>query len=175
MTSTRPANPAPVHPEDDPDRALWVRTREEYGRALTQARAICPQGATDAILHQCARGLLEHFQAIRALKLALTRQKARGGAQPARQASTPAIPVPFCPQCRGDMYDNRKDKTSKGAPDFRCKKKSCLDAQGRMMAGWVDPKQEGGVRWAKMRGPEPGDGGDDSTFPEGYDDDELPF
>lgn len=156
----------------DPDRALWVRAREEYARALTQARAVCPQGVSDAILHQCARGLLEHFQALRALKVAMGRQKGRPGAQPARQGP---IAVPACPQCQGPMYDNRTDKTSPGAPDFRCKRKQCLDASGHIYAGWLDPKQEGGIRWAKPQQAHPaGVGGDDSNFPEGYDD-ELPF
>lgn len=167
----------PAPPEDpDPDWALWLRAQDEYGRALTKARAICPQGAPDHIVHVCARGLLEHFQALRSLKLAMNRQKAKGGAQQARPAAQAAIPVPVCPSCTGAMYDNRGDKKAAGAPDFRCKKKTCLDSQGRIMAGWVDPKKPGGVRWAKPA-PQAGDPGDDSNFPEEYDldDDDLPF
>jgi hypothetical protein len=170
----RQANQAPPPPEEDPDRVLWLKAQDEYGKALVKSRAICPQGAPDSLLHVCARGLLEHFQALRELKLAMTRQKARRGAQPPRQGPTPAIPVPLCPQCEGPVYDNRQDKTSPGAPDFRCKRKQCVDAMGKQYAGWLDSKKPGGVRWAKPY--RPGEGGDDSNFPEGYDDeDELPF
>jgi hypothetical protein len=175
------SNQPPADPE--PDKVIWIRAREEYLRALTQARAVCAQGSSDAVLHQCARGLLEHFHALRLLKIAVSQarggQKARGGAQPPRQAT---IPVPYCPQCQGPMYDNRKDKPTASAPDFRCKKKNdCLAADGRPVAGWVDSKAEGGVRFSKLaerqgRTPVDSRGYDaetDADFSE--DDDDLPF
>lgn len=32
---------------------------------------------------------------------------------------------PYCPKCKGDMWDNRRSKRNPRAPDYRCKNKEC--------------------------------------------------
>jgi hypothetical protein len=48
---------------------------------------------------------------------------------PLQQRSRPAAqsPVPSCPKCGSDMWDNRGRKTNPRAPDFRCKDKANCD------------------------------------------------
>jgi hypothetical protein len=45
-----------------------------------------------------------------------------GGDGPSAEA---APDVPACPDCGGEMWDNRADKKSARAPDFKCKEKKC--------------------------------------------------
>lgn len=44
--------------------------------------------------------------------------------------------VPACPQCGGEMWDNRGKKKNPKAPDFRCKNENCLDAKGYQTGVW---------------------------------------
>ena len=41
-------------------------------------------------------------------------------------------PSPSCPECGGPMWDNRADKRSARAPDFRCRDQAC---DGRIWPG----------------------------------------
>ena len=41
-------------------------------------------------------------------------------------------PPPGCPKCGGPMWDNRADKRSAKAPDFRCRDRAC---DGRIWPG----------------------------------------
>ena len=36
-----------------------------------------------------------------------------------------AAPIPTCPKCQGEMWDNRVGKRNPRAPDFKCKNKEC--------------------------------------------------
>jgi len=45
-----------------------------------------------------------------------------------------------CPQCGGEMWDNRQNKTNPKAPDFKCKDPNCLDDKGYVTAVWDKPK-----------------------------------
>ena len=36
-----------------------------------------------------------------------------------------AAPLPTCPKCSGDMWDNRVGKRNPKAPDFKCKDREC--------------------------------------------------
>jgi len=36
-----------------------------------------------------------------------------------------AAPIPNCPKCGGDMWDNRVGKRNPKAPDFKCKDREC--------------------------------------------------
>jgi hypothetical protein len=62
------------------------------------------------------------------------------GSAPGRPAPSP---VPPCPKCGGEAWDNRapeKKKTPK-SPDFRCKNQQCgteKDGEFRVTAWWVD-------------------------------------
>lgn len=47
-----------------------------------------------------------------------------------------ALPAPRCPRCQGLMHDNRADKSSPKAPDFRCRNANCVDDEGRRTAAW---------------------------------------
>jgi hypothetical protein len=64
--------------------------------------------------------------------------KAEGNGGPTGAALDMSIPVPKCPKCSGQMWDNRTSKKSPRAPDFKCKDKDNCDG-----ALWVDklPKQ----------------------------------
>lgn len=42
--------------------------------------------------------------------------------------STPPSGVPKCPDCGGDMWDNRVNKKNPKGPDFKCKNSSCMKA-----------------------------------------------
>jgi hypothetical protein len=79
--------------------------------------------------------------------IALSRQQSSppaGRATPAatgRPAPSPAAdtgPVPACPACGGEMWDNRKGKKNPKGPDFRCKDKECLDEKGFVTSSWVE-------------------------------------
>jgi len=41
-----------------------------------------------------------------------------------------------CPQCQGEMYDNRLTKKNPKAPDYKCKDPNCLDDKGYVTAVW---------------------------------------
>ena len=41
------------------------------------------------------------------------------------QPTAEATPIPTCPKCQGDMWDNRASKRNPRAPDFKCKNKEC--------------------------------------------------
>ena len=60
-------------------------------------------------------------------------------AAPAPRAQQPSadVDVPACPQCGGEMYDNRGSKKNEKQPDFRCKDKECK-ADGNYVTGvWL--------------------------------------
>jgi hypothetical protein len=52
----------------------------------------------------------------------------------------------LCPNCNGEMWDNRSNKRNPKAPDFKCKDPNCIDEEsGRVSAAWlpkVKPQQE---------------------------------
>jgi hypothetical protein len=171
---TAPATAPPLSDREKLERRLWAAVNHDYERALALAVKFWPlQSNNPETVAGAAASLLNHFRELRRIATAPSRSGKAGG-QPGAKAAAPAPP---CPVCNSAVYDNRTSKTSAGAPDFRCKNKSCLDAGGKQYAGWVDPKAEGGVRWAKPAPPAGGGGGYDGG---GYDDldgedDDLPF
>lgn len=50
---------------------------------------------------------------------------ARPGPRVAEPAPASGAPSPPCPRCTGPMWDNRANKRSPRAPDWRCKDKEC--------------------------------------------------
>jgi len=44
---------------------------------------------------------------------------------PDQQTPEEASPVPNCPKCGGEMWDNRVGKRNPRAPDFKCKDREC--------------------------------------------------
>lgn len=102
--------------------------------------------------------------------------------QPARQQQQGAparSPVPACPNCGGEMYDNRGNKRNPKAPDFRCKDKSCVDDRGFTTGAWEeDRKPAPASRRAPARTKElvPAGEPDYTEDPDfGDDEDDLPF
>ena len=71
-------------------------------------------------------------------------QRARPNARPRQQPvddfDDDSFP-PNCDYCGGDVWDNRKNKRTPKAPDFRCKDKDNCGA-----AGWL--QSDGDVKWA---------------------------
>jgi hypothetical protein len=76
-------------------------------------------------------------------------------------ASTPDLsaPVPKCPQCGGDMWDNRTKKQSAKSPDFKCK--TC----GKAI--WADSKADSKTEpKTEAKTGKPAGGSNGSTFDE---------
>lgn len=49
-----------------------------------------------------------------------------------------------CPNCGGDMWDNRENKKNPKAPDYKCKDKTCIDPEsGMVTAVWLPKKPHG--------------------------------
>ena len=67
-------------------------------------------------------------------------QKSRGKAQPAKKSRV-VEQVPSCPNCQGEMYDNRENKKNPAGPDWRCKDKSCTQ-EGYTTALWEKNRGE---------------------------------
>lgn len=68
-----------------------------------------------------------------------------------------------CPECGGQMWDNRERKTNPKAPDFKCKDKNCSGVIWKFKAPPAQAPIPGGHLEAEMRGaPPPGD--DDIPF-----------
>jgi hypothetical protein len=42
-----------------------------------------------------------------------------------QQQPADATPIPNCPKCQGEMWDNRVGKKNPKAPDFKCKDREC--------------------------------------------------
>lgn len=63
--------------------------------------------------------------------------------------------VPTCARCSGEMHDNRSDKPSAKAPDFRCKDPDCVDDQGRRSALWARDLLKPAPKAAQSNGPRP--------------------
>jgi hypothetical protein len=64
----------------------------------------------------------------------------RGSGKPAANgnaASHDNSPVPPCPQCGGEMWDNRGRKKNPKQADFRCKDKECMDESGYQTSAWA--------------------------------------
>jgi hypothetical protein len=53
-------------------------------------------------------------------------------------------PVPMCPKCQGEMWDNRASKRNPRAPDFKCKTSGC--------EGVIWPPREAGAAPAAPAG-----------------------
>lgn len=62
---------------------------------------------------------------------------------PPSNGGVPA-PAPHCPDCGGEVYDNRGNRPSPKSPHFKCKNKSCGSV------GW---EGSDGVSWQKARQP----------------------
>lgn len=63
----------------------------------------------------------------------------------AETAATPAadVPLPTCPTCKGEMWDNRVGKRNPRAPDFKCKSREC---EGVLWPGQWPPKPKDGAQ-----------------------------
>ena len=85
---------------------------------------------TDAEIRVAATLFIEENKQRRTEQISAER-KARSSA-PAHAA----VDVPACPQCGGEMWDNRGRKKNPKAPDFRCKNENCLDAKGYQTGVW---------------------------------------
>lgn len=57
----------------------------------------------------------------------------------AGEMEVPTIPLPTCPKCDSEMWDNRDRKKNPKAPDFKCKDKAC---DGVYWPGQWPPKEE---------------------------------
>lgn len=62
------------------------------------------------------------------------------GAAPS--STSPNDAAPRCPDCGGEVYDNRGNRPSPKSPHFKCKSKSCG------AVGWLG---DNGVSWQKSR------------------------
>lgn len=50
---------------------------------------------------------------------------------------------PICPNCGGEMWDNRQSKKNPKMPDFRCKNKECKDDKGYQTGVYIPKPKKG--------------------------------
>ena len=150
------------------DRELWIQAKHEYEVALARAVAIWTANHPPETLNAITATLLIHFnrlrenderkeekareKAVRAEQRAQAPQPGPGGPQKGKpQGAQYTGPVPECPWCQGEMWDNRTTKKSPAMPDFKCKQQyqPCLDAEGRPHGLWIDQKT-GNLRLPKV-------------------------
>lgn len=74
-------------------------------------------------------------------------------AEPAKVAS--GIIPDACTKCGGPIYDNRLNKKSAKAPDWKCKNAECKDDRGYTTGGWRKPDPAAEVKPAPAAGGEP--------------------
>lgn len=100
------------------------------------------------------------------------RAPAKAAPKAAPKAAAP-IAVPSCPTCGGDMWDNREGKTNPKAPDFKCKRRDCLDEKGYVTALWIKDLITAPRSSDELFAPVGAPSYDDEPLPEPTDD--LPF
>jgi hypothetical protein len=100
-------------------------------------------------IQKAAYTVLSHLQTLRReerLHVTLpTIPNAARSAQPKAQPAAPSIPS-ACPQCGGELWDNRENKKNPKAPDWKCKDKTCIDAKGFVTAGWLEKPNAKGAK-----------------------------
>jgi hypothetical protein len=67
-----------------------------------------------------------------------------GASQPTAAPNDAGSPAPRCPDCGGEVYDNRGNRPSPKSPHFKCKNKACASV------GWEGTD---GISWQKARQP----------------------
>lgn len=163
------------------ERLLWVQAKQDYSHALaiaTEAWGSVPQvdgttlqAATATVLIHITK--LRQDGTIRSLVRPAAPTAVKREGAPTSQAS---VAVPACPQCGGDMWDNRGRKKNPKAPDFKCKDKSCVDAKGYNTGCWekdLKPSPVMAAAMAQQKPPRPF-----ADLPEALEDgegDDLPF
>jgi hypothetical protein len=72
-------------------------------------------------------------------------QSSKPAPRPETRSAAPSIPS-ACPQCGGELWDNRENKKNPKAPDWKCKDKTCIDAKGFVTAGWLEKPNAKGAK-----------------------------
>ena len=125
MTTATKPQPAPST-MTEADRALWVQAKHDYKQAVAISAAVWMEKDETTpmdVVQAGAATVLIHITKLRA-------EQGRGfrltAPTPAQLASQPEVEIPEdCPQCGGEMWDNRGDKKNPRGPDFKCKDPDC--------------------------------------------------
>jgi hypothetical protein len=170
------------------ERALWVQAKLDYDHALAIANDVwkgCeqtdggPERTADALQAATATILIH----VKHLRESSHRTAAPSTAAPAavkrdetRGASQASGAVPPCPQCGGEMWDNRGKKKNPKSADFACKQKNgaCVNEKGYKTGVWEEKAKPNGARGAAHARPTEGY----DEMPSGIAEDEsdsLPF
>jgi hypothetical protein len=141
-------------PMTESERALWVQAKQDYTHALKIAEEAWPEGTDNLAIQAAAATILIHITKLRGeerLHVRVPPQAAPAAVK--RDDTSPApsqapVAVPPCPQCGGEMWDNRgKKKNPKGA-DFTCKQKNgeCVNDKGFKTGLWEKDLKKGNGR-----------------------------
>ena len=166
------------------ERALWVQASDDYAHALAIAKkAWLTADWADVepnVVQAATATVLIHITKLResSHRTAAPSSTARAAVNPKLPASGAPVAVPPCPQCGGEMWDNRGRKKNPKAPDFVCKdKQGCKDDKGYTTGLWERDLKAGNGRPNAMAGknaqPESYQDRPDALAEDGGDD--LPF
>jgi hypothetical protein len=139
MTTTAP-NPQ-VPPQDTAELAIWKQARRDYKQARALAFEAMDAGdgfpADSAAIQAATATILNHVRELREDAARVQRQ-AHAGTNTNGSPPPAGVEIPeACPQCQGEMYDNRGDKKHARSPDFKCKDPEC----GKAI--WLTPPPKG--------------------------------
>jgi hypothetical protein len=124
------------------ERALWKQAQDDYDHALKIAsKAWADRGHAhdDTTVQAAAATVLIHVTKLRQDSPRAAAQPSTAPAAMTREvspASQASAAVPPCPQCGGEMWDNRGKKKNPKGPDFKCKDKECKDDKGYGTGLW---------------------------------------
>lgn len=82
--------------------------KEAFPAQIEALRAVFVEGVIETVNHAVEAGVVAEP----------TKPAAAGGSSSSGSSNE-------CPECGGDMWDNRDSKRNPKAPDFKCKDKSC--------------------------------------------------
>ena len=113
---------------------LWVRVLDDYRKAYTVVERVWPKDTPPEVRVEATATALNHYRETRRAMLPHNQPQATAPSENGHAAD----PAPDgCPQCGGEMYDNRGDKKHARSPDFKCKDPEC----GKAI--WLTPPPKG--------------------------------
>ena len=138
------------------DDALWLQAAEDYERALDIAHAVWKRSKAITeydmgVIQKSAATILIHIQKLRqeAPRIHVQVPAATGQSAPKPKPAV-SSDAPSCPQCGGEMYDNREKKASgqfkPTSADFTCKDKQCKNEKGFRSGVWLPKANPRGAK-----------------------------
>lgn len=163
----------------DTDRALWAAAQQDYQNALAIAMKSWSKEAPAEVVQAAAATVLIHITKLRGEERVHVRVPSAAVKGDVTQSapSQASGDIPSCPQCGGEMYDNRAKKASgefkPTSADFTCKDKSCKNEKGFRSGVWEKKQNPKGAKGNAH--PVPAGGYDQPPPGLAPEDDDLPF